>query len=85
MYIWIQSHKKICVWIIILFIFFIIIIPFILNKIYSFTAPLEFFNVSYSRDTVLNYYGAVLTFIGTVSLGVVTVYQNSIAQKKLKK
>lgn len=84
MFEWMKNHKKISISAIVLFLFsfFIIIMPLILNKIYYLTSPYGIFNVGYSVDYILNYYGAILTFIGTVSLGAVTVYQNYIAQKK---
>jgi len=83
MFEWIKNHKKISIGVsILLFLFFITIMPFILNKIYYLTAPCDFFNVGYSVDYILDYYGAVLTFIGTVSLGIITVYQNYMSQKK---
>lgn len=80
----IKRHKVSCIVIIIilLFIFFIILMPFILNKIYYLKAPCNFFEVGYSVDYILGYYGAVLAFVGTVSLGIITVYQNYIAQTK---
>ncbi len=65
-----------------LLLFFIIIMPLILNYLYNSDAPLNFFQVGYSISDILSYYGSVLTFIGTVSLGVITVYQNYISQQK---
>lgn len=83
MFEWIKDHKKISIGIIILlFLFFIIIMPLILNMIYYWDAPCDFFNVAYDISSILNYYGAVLTFVGTVSLGIITVYQNYVSQKK---
>lgn len=80
---WIKNHKKLSIGIIILLsLFFIIIMPLILNMIYYLDAPFDFFNVGYDISSILNYYGAVLTFVGTVSLGIITVYQNYISQKK---
>jgi len=63
-------------------IFFIIVMPLILNKIYYSDSQSHFFEVNFSLDTILGYYGTVLTFIGTTLLGAITVYQNHIAQKK---
>ncbi len=78
-----RKYKVICVIITILISLGVfVVIPFFLNKIYYFEPPCDFFKVGYSIDSVLNYYGAVLTFIGTFGLGVVTVYQNHNSQKK---
>jgi hypothetical protein len=83
MFKWMKRHKEISIGVIILlFLFFIIIMPLILNKIYYLDAPYDFFNVGYDISDILDYYGAILTFIGTISLGIITVYQNYISQKK---
>lgn len=83
MFEWIKNHNKISiVFIIFLLLFFIIIMPLILNKIYYLDAPCDFFHVGYDISNILDYYGAILTFIGTVSLGIITVYQNYVSQKK---
>lgn len=63
-------------------IFFIIFMPLIINKIYYLNAPCDFFIVGYDISSILDYYGAILTFIGTIGLGAITVYQNIISQKK---
>lgn len=83
MFKWMKNHNKISMGVIIfLFLFFIIIMPFILDKIYYLTTPCDFFKLGYSVDNILEYYGAILTFIGTLSLGIITVYQNYMSQKK---
>ncbi|WP_410506362.1 hypothetical protein ACER0A_004785 [Haloimpatiens sp. FM7315] len=80
---WMKNHKKVSIGVIILlFLFFIIIMPLILNLIYYLDAPCDFFDVGYDISNILDYYGAILTFIGTVSLGIITVYQNYVSQKK---
>jgi len=80
---WVKNHQKISIGIIILLLFFfIIIMPLILNWLYYVDAPLDFFAVDYDISNILVYYSAVLTFIGTVSLGIVTVSQNYLSQKK---
>lgn len=83
MFEWIKTHKKTSIIILIfssLFIF--IIMPMILNWMYYLDAPFDFFYVNYDISSILNYYGSVLTFIGTTILGCITIYQNYIAQKK---
>lgn len=78
-----KKHKAISIGLIILlFLLFLIVIPLILNWIYFLDAPFDFFNVKFSISSILGYYGAVLTFIGTVSLGIITVFQNYVSQKK---
>lgn len=83
MFEWIKNHRIISIVVIILlFLFFIIVMPLILNWIYYSDAPCNFFIVGYDISNILDYYGAILTFIGTVSLGIITVYQNYVSQKK---
>lgn len=83
---WINKNKLIFSIVSVLtFIFFIILIPLILNKIYYTKAICNFFVVGYSVDYILGYYGNILTFIGTVSLGIITVYQNHVSQQKTEK
>ncbi|HAZ36956.1 MAG TPA: hypothetical protein DEF85_06350 [Clostridiaceae bacterium] len=83
MFEWIKNHRVISIVImILLFLFFIIVMPLILNWIYYLDAPCNFFTVGYDISDILGYYGAILTFIGTISLGIITVYQNYVSQKK---
>lgn len=80
---WIKSHKLLTMaFIILIFLIFIIFMPIILNKIYYTKAPCYFFAVEYDISSILDYYGSILTFIGTTCLGIVTIYQNYISQKK---
>lgn len=80
---WVKKHRFVFgILTILLFVFFIIIIPLILNKIYYAKSICNFFIVGYSVDYILGYYGNVLTFVGTISLGIITVYQNHISQQK---
>lgn len=83
MFEWLKNHKKISIGVIILlFSLFIIVIPLILNWLYYLDSPFDFLIVGYDISSILGYYGAVLTFIGTVSLGIITVYQNYVSQQK---
>lgn len=83
MFNWLKNHKKISLGIIVfLLLFFIIIMPLVLNWLYYSDAPSDFFEVGYGISNILDYYGSILTFIGTVSLGIITVYQNYVSQKK---
>lgn len=80
---WMKNHKKISIGaIILLVLFFIIIMPLILNIIYYSKVPFHFFYVGYDISNILDYYGSILTFIGTLILGIITVYQNYVSQKK---
>lgn len=83
---WSKKHVKLSIFIAsILVVIIIVIMPLFLNWIFYLKAPCSFFEVGYDISNVLDYYGAILTFLGTLSLGVVTIYQNYIAQKKTDK
>lgn len=78
---WVREHPIISIVITLVFLFFIIIMPLLINKVYYLDAPCEFMKVGYDVSDLLGYYGSILTFIGTVSLGVITVYQNHLSQE----
>ena len=58
------------------------ILPFIINCIYSQKAPLDFFVTRFDASDFLVYYASVLSFLGTLILGVLTLVQNKRAQEK---
>lgn len=60
----------------------VILLPFIIEKIYNVKPPSDFFNVKYEAKDILVYYGSLLSFFGTVFLGGLTIYQNKKAQEK---
>lgn len=83
---WIKKNKIIaCISIFTLYLLLIIGIPILINKLYYLKAPFKFLEVTYGIDSILNYYSAVLTFMGTVILGIIAVYQNHISQQKSDK
>lgn len=80
---WITKHKKLTLLgIVLLCVFFIFLVPLILNNLYYQKAPYDFLKVGYGINDILGYYSAVLTFVGTISLGGITVYQNYKSQEK---
>lgn len=60
----------------------VLLLPFIVDKIYNLNPPLAFFNISYKSEDVLIYYGSALSFLGTLVLGCLTLKQNKLAQEK---
>jgi len=58
------------------------ILPFIINWIYSQKAPLDFFVTLFDASDFLVYYASALSFLGTLILGVLTLFQNKRAQEK---
>lgn len=61
---------------------FLILLPYIINYVYSMGAPIKFFEVDLEVSDFLTYYASVLTFIGTLILGILTLIQNKRAQDK---
>lgn len=77
----IKIHIKPTVVVFLIFIF-VILAPFVIESIYNIVPPLKFFNISYSVEDILLYYGSASSFLGTVILGYLTLRQNKLAQKK---
>jgi len=63
----------------------IFVIPFVVNWLFSLSAPCELFEAKWLEADALSYGGAVLSFIGTVVLGAITVYQTREAHKQTEK
>jgi hypothetical protein len=83
---WVVKHKvKTFIIGISLFFLFVIVMPLIINSAYYADAPFSFLRVKFSIDSLLEYYGAVLTFVGTTSLGIIAVLQTYNSQIKTDK
>jgi len=59
-----------------------VLAPFIADWLYSQKPPIQFFDVTIECGDILNYYGAFLSFLATVILGCIAVYQTYNSQKK---
>ena len=85
MFEWIRKHK------VLFFVFCAIIaialigIPFVINILFKFDANIDVLQAEWSAGDALGYYGAVLSFLGTVILGVLALYQNHIIKKEADK
>lgn len=67
-------YKKYWFWMIIIFVVVIVIIaPFIINESYK---TRRGYITLLGADDVLSYFGATLSFVGTVALGTLTFWQN---------
>ena len=69
---WIKKHPIISI-IILLLILLLFGVPYIINELYK--APHGYLTLWEAKD-VLSFYGSVLSFIGTVFLGTLALYQN---------
>lgn len=85
---WIKKHKISFILICILVLIFLVGVPFIINLLFKFNSNISIFEAEWSAGDALGYYGAVLSFVGTVVLGALALYQNHIikveADKKAK-
>lgn len=75
---WIKSHKILFVLSCIGVITMLFGIPFVINLLFKTPAVNELFQAEWDAGDALGYYGAVLSFIGTVVLGALALYQNHI-------
>lgn len=71
---WILKHK-ICIGC----IFFVLIIgvPFIIHVLFSVKIQNDFFVAKWSAGELLSYYGTILSFLGTIILGIIAIKQNN--------
>ena len=60
----------------------IILMPWIIDKIFYTEPPADFFYTHYEVSDILSYYASVLSLLGTAILGILTLRQNKIAQDR---
>ena len=79
---WIKKYKYIFS---ILLLILIIGIPMLIHYIFCIPAPLLWLEARWEPGSVLEYYGSVLGFLGTVSLSMLALYQNQEIKKESDK
>lgn len=72
----IKEHRKAVYAIALLLLIIIIGIPIMINFLYKQSAPTTFFVTEWEAADALSYYGAVLTFLGTITLSALALWQN---------
>ena len=77
---WIKLKKRIII--IFLLIILLILFPIFIHIVFKIPAINEFWVAEWSIGDFLGFYGAVLSFIGTVTLGVLALYQNNLFKKQ---
>lgn len=82
MFEWIKKHKII---VIISSIILIFGIPLIIHVLFKIHAGIPFLEAEWSAGEILGYYGSILSFIGTVVLGVLALYQNRLIKEESDK
>lgn len=81
--------KKKSIFIIICVIFFSLLIPLLINILFKFNLKIWWLESEWSAGDALSFYGQFLSFIGTIVLGIISVWQtkkaNSISRQLLDK
>lgn len=82
MFDWIKKHK--------IFVFIIAItvtlgVPVIIHIVFKIDSGISFLEAEWEAGDVLAYYGSILSFIGTVVLGALALYQNKLIKEESEK
>lgn len=72
----INEHRRVVCAIILLLLIITIGIPIMINWLYKQPAPTTFLAAEWEAADALSYYGSVLTFLGTVTLSALALWQN---------
>ena len=76
MFDWIRKHKLAFFIACLVILILLIGIPFVINLLFKINSNICFLQAEWSAGDALGYYGAVLSFLGTVVLGALALYQN---------
>lgn len=70
---WIKNHKKMVAGIMVIII---VIVPFLINILFKYKAPIKLLEAEWDASDMLGYYGAVLGFLSTTLLSMLAIWQN---------
>lgn len=82
MFDWLKKHKiLVCV------LSFIIVlgVPLAIHILFKINSGIPFFEAEWTAGDALGYYGSILSFIGTVVLGILALYQNRLIKEESDK
>ena len=82
---WIKKHRVLFSLICVVILLLLIGIPFVINILFKINASTDIFVAEWSAGDSLGYYGAILSFLGTVVLGALALYQNHIIKTEANK
>lgn len=82
MFEWIKKNKVLFIIICIMVFIVLIGVPFGINLLFKIQSNINIFEAEWTAGDALGYYGAVLSFIGTVVLGALALYQNHIIKQE---
>lgn len=80
-----KDNKKsivICILTVLVVCVILVLLPLIINHIYYLEAPSKFFITDLNVADFVVYYASALSFLGSLILGMLTLYQNKRAQEK---
>lgn len=82
---WIKMNRLKTVVICLVIIIVLIVIPFFINVLFKVDTNIRLLQAEWSAGDALGYYGSVLSFVGTVILGALALYQNYIIKQEADK
>ena len=82
MYQWIKNHKILFVIICFVIVAALVGVPLIINLLFKYDFHISIFQAEWTAGDALEYYGAVLSFLGTVVLGILALYQTYIIKSE---
>lgn len=85
MFKYIPKNKRLLIVIYLGIAFLLIGIPFIINLLFKFNFNINYLETEWSAGDALSYYGSILSFVGTVVLGSLALYQTHIIKTEADK
>lgn len=82
MYEWIKDHKILFIIICFVIVVALLGVPLVINILFKYDFHINIFQAEWTAGDALEYYGAVLSFLGTVILGVLALYQTHIIKSE---
>ena len=82
---WIKKHRILFVIVCVIISVALFGVPFLIHLLFKVNIKAEILQAEWSAGEFLGYYGAVLSFIGTVVLGALALYQNHIIKAEADK
>lgn len=81
MFEWIKKHKVLLIFI---SISSLVVVPLVIHILFKIDVENSFFSAEWTAGEFLGYYGSVLSFVGTVVLGALALYQNNLSKMNPK-
>ena len=82
---WFKKHRVLFALICVVILLLLMGIPFVINILFKINATTDSFVAEWAAGDALGYYGAILSFLGTVVLGALALYQNHIIKTEADK